>query len=77
MRLHVSTLVLYLAVHVTAYPSLHSYGSASSMRQAVAKRQSATPQGVGAPPLVPPPFDSSVQFVETTGEHEVYSIVGQ
>ena len=29
-----------------------------------------SPQGTGALPLVPPPFDAKSQRVETTGEHE-------
>lgn len=44
----------------SAFPNIKTFGE---------KRALVPPQGAGALPLVPPPFDPKAQFVSTTGTH--------
>lgn len=65
-----SVAVAALAVaNVDAFPSLMTSGNSPLVKNALANRQAAAapPQGAGAMPNTPPPFDASAQRVSTTG----------
>lgn len=65
-----------LAGHVAAFPhmAMRSEGevvAADVAYKRLLERQSSPPQGSGALPLTPPPFDAASQLVDVTGEHAV------
>ena len=69
-----TTLTTFLsASSVAAFPSLVLENNRHTQNLVnLGKRQLlASPQGIGALPLVPPPFDAQAQYVSTTGEHAV------
>ena len=44
-------------------------GTLKAPSEMVARAAVASPQGVGALPLTPPPFDAAAQYVSNQGEH--------
>jgi len=68
------------AGHVAAFPHLAMDHLSAPIAADVAykqllERQSATPpQGAGALPLVPPPFDAKSQLIDVSGAHAVRSL---
>lgn len=56
------------ASNVVAFPHMMDKLTGISMKDALAKRATA-PQGTGALPLVPPPFDAKAQYVSNQGDH--------
>ena len=59
--------------YVAAFPRVMLDADSSLVQDAVeaGKRQAAPPQGAGALPLTPPPFDAKAQLVSTTGKYQV------
>lgn len=57
----VSGALALLTTNVAAFPTLSDE---------VLKRAAAPPQGAGAGPLLPPPFDAKAQRVSTSGSHK-------
>lgn len=53
------------ATPISAFPHLMS----GAFQEELAKRQIAAPQGVGALPLTPPPFNATAQYVSTKGKY--------
>ena len=70
-----------LASHVSAFPhfamdSLTAPLAADVAYKQLLERQSTTaPQGAGALPATPPPFDAASQYISTSGEYAVRCFV--
>ena len=72
MKGFISTALLG-ASSVAAFPSLKLENNAAAQHEVnIGKRQVLSgPQGAGALPLVPPPFDAKSQYVSNQGAHAV------
>lgn len=63
---------LGLAAQVAAFPHLAMDSMTEPLREAaLSRRQIESPQGAGALPLVPPPFDAESQQIDVSGTHAV------
>lgn len=56
--------LVLLSSYATAYPF------AMDINPDLEARQTSPPQGAGALPLVPPPFDAGLQYVSNTGKYK-------
>lgn len=71
MKTFVTLSSLALAAQVSCFPHLAMDSMTEAIRdQALEKRQTAPPQGAGALPLVPPPFDAKAQRIDVSGQHK-------
>lgn len=75
----ISLLAALLAGNAIAFPHMDlltgPLAANAHKKSIAAKRQSTTaPQGAGALPAVPPPFDAAAQHVSTTGQYKVRDI---
>ncbi len=73
-----TVIAAFLAGGVAAYPNMDKMTAPLAAKAYEQARKRAidpkAPQGAGALPLVPPPFDAKSQFVSTTGDHKVSKI---
>lgn len=60
-----------LVSEISAFPHLMTDPNSPLFVAAKEKRLSVAPQGVGALPLLPPPFDAAAQYVSNKGAHKV------
>ena len=60
----------FAASNVAAFPHMDLL-TGPLAANALNKRQSNPPQGAGAMPLTPPPFDAKSQYVSNKGAHKV------
>lgn len=58
-----------LASTAAAFPAMMDQLTGPLVENALTKRQGAPPQGAGALPAAPPPFDAKLQLVNNQGEH--------
>lgn len=68
---YATSLLLAAASNVVAFPHMMDKLLDPLARDALVKRI-ASPQGAGALPLVPPPFDAKAQYVSNQGDHKVF-----
>ena len=62
---------LALVAQVSCFPHLAMDSMTDALRdEALAKRQASPPQGAGALPLLPPPFDAKAQKIDVSGSHK-------
>lgn len=72
MKSFIAVSSLALVAQVSCFPHLANMDSMTEVlrEEALSKRQASPPQGAGALPATPPPFDAKSQRIDITGSHK-------